>query len=240
MKKLRLRDDWAILLSIVVFTGVSCWIWQRTTYRDIGSNLVAGGVQLLFTFFIFNYLISRRDDLRERPRRISAFQDVSRWFNSVIEFYASTLKSRKMPVTEFLTRGTFVKAGHGLDLSSRAPVLLERDWWQWMAERANTIADTWIGILQREGSVLPPDIYRSIHVFCSGSFLGIQRHLLKIKNMTGADPQRHDWFFWQGGGPTDEELGALREIQEWALKFYKQNVKSDPQLFKPWEDTVGH
>ena len=229
----------AILSSIAAFTALSYVIWRKTSFNDIGSNLFAGGLQLIFTFFIVERLISRRDDLREHPRRIAAHQDVSRWFNNVVHFYASTLRSEKMTVEQLLTRASFFRAGHNLDLSTRAPVLPERDWWHWMPDQAKKFSDTGTEILQREVASLPSDIYRAIHVFCSGPFLGIQRNLALMKSVIGDAPQRHDWFFWQGGGPTDEELKALLTVHRWALDFYAENVKSDPKLIKPWENTVG-
>jgi hypothetical protein len=228
-----------IFLAISTFLLLSGCVWRYTRFADLGVNLFAGAIQLLFTFIVVDHLVSRQRELRDFPRRLTAYSDACTWFNRIIVFYQTafrkaTGKPSPVKIDEIFAQNFFNQILR-LDIETDSPGL--ETWEHWIPRQAQEFTDTGWKIIERDGERIPAEVCHAIHGLVSGPFFALHRYLPKILEINArfipaTKTIRPRLWAHNSTIPSGDELAALRTIHNWLMDFYSQNSKTVPKLVR--------
>jgi hypothetical protein len=174
-----------ITLTILLAFGIFCWLFW-TPAKDFGLNFFTEISGATITVVILDRLIKTREDRKNIPQKLAAYEDVRLYVSRYISFWTQTF-AECVPGPEpenlslFFSEQGMSKILNYLYMDSEPNVTPPRKWWDWIPHNAKEFRDNGDKILDRHYGNLDPEAYGYVHQLTESSFNGVLLMIPSIK-----------------------------------------------------------
>ncbi len=171
-----LKNNKLIICTLLGFLsfGCICWLGSEKT-KDFGLNFFTEILGVFITVFIIDKLIQNREEKRNLPQKLAAYEDVRLYISRYISFWTNTFREcvpEEDPETleDFFSEKGMPKILNYLYMDSEPNVTPPTKWWDWLVHNAREFKETGAKILDRHSNNLDPVAYGYIHQLTESSF----------------------------------------------------------------------
>ena len=249
MKRLELfrktvKNERNIILSLVVLIliGLVCWLFLKKT-EEFGLNFFTEMLGVAITVFIVDRLIKKRDETRNVPQKLAAYEDVRLYVSRYISFWTDTYRQsvpdeKPNTIYDFFTQDTISKIFKHLDLDSEVNIKPRRKWGDWLSEKLKEFKDKGDKILDRYSNVLEPEIFKYVHQLTETSSHDFLIQMLWVcKNGKTMSPRIEitPELFHSSIKFKEEDFNAILKLYDWCNAQYEIMSKFDNSIAKVYE-----
>jgi hypothetical protein len=162
-----------LLMSLVASGCLYLWLNTSGESSNFGLNAFTETLGILITVLIVDDLITRQEELRSLPQKVTAYDDVRLLTDGIIGFWSDVCRAcvpepPPASLEELFCRVTFDKMLRNLNLDAVAPVTPTRTWWDWFPQNVSGHKKRAETILERHNIVLDPRAYAHVHHLATG------------------------------------------------------------------------
>lgn len=220
------RDTKALLLTLMlclIASGCLACFW-----KDMGLNLVSEFVGVFFTVAFVDRIYKIREEKRNLPLRVTAFNDVARLVNSIVSFWMETSQQcvpNKLPdsTEEMLSAKGLQRIADHLNLDGSPRVFPPRTWWEYLPEHSNEVTAICEKILERHAIGLDPEAFHLVYEILHGYLYRASN--FNIISTVRLARQRHGLShppvlsgYWL---PIDHDISPIRSLYKWAMQEHE-------------------
>ncbi len=95
-KSLSLLKEWGtiiLILSLCLLLGLFCWL-KTEEFKDFGLNFFTEILGVVITVFVIERFIQKKEDKRNLPQKLAAYEDVRLYTSRYISFWTETYRRR--------------------------------------------------------------------------------------------------------------------------------------------------
>ena len=173
---IKIKNDRLIILTLLglLSIGLLFWLISPTT-EDFGLNFFTEMLGVAITVFVIDRLIQNREERRNIPQKLAAYEDVRLYTSRYISFWTSTFKDavpeeEPESIEEFFSENGMTKILQYLYMNSEPNVTPPRKWWDWIVHNAKEFKDNGDKILDRHSHNLDPVAFGFLHQLTESSF----------------------------------------------------------------------
>jgi len=233
-----IKREKVIILTILSFIllGLFCWLCSKKT-EDFGLNFFTEMLGVAITVFIIDRLIKNREERRNIPQKLAAYEDVRLYTSRYISFWTTTYRD-SVPEDEpetielFFSDSGMGKILHHLYMDSEPNVTPTRKWWDWILHNAKEFKENGDKLLDRHSHNLDPIAFGYIHQLTESLF---NKTLLMSSSIRQSDIQmgipRVKTLGSYAMSPQKEDYEAIIGLVKWSnetyvsLKKYSNSIK---------------
>lgn len=247
MKRLQLfwifiKNEKSIILTLLglISIGLICWFASEKT-EDFGLNFFTEMLGVAVTVFIVDRLIQNREEKRNTPQKLAAYEDVRLYTSRYISFWTEAYRQSVPdpdPVTieDFFSENGMSKILDHLYMDSEPNVTPPHKWWDWIFHNAKEFKDNGDKILDRHSNNLDPIAIGFIHQLTESSFNSL---LLMTPSIRQADISmkfpRVKVLGSYSIEPTIEDYEAILGLVNWCNQTYSMLHKHNKSIKKVME-----
>ena len=232
------KNEKVIILTLLVFLliGLLSWLCFSKT-EDFGLNFFTEMLGVAVTIFVIDRLIQNREEARNIPQKLAAYEDVRLYTSRYISFWTSTYRD-SVPEEEpdtletFFSEAGMTKILSYLYMDSEPNVTPPRKWWEWIVYNAKEFKDNGEKLLDRYSHNLDPVAFGYVHELTESGFNNV---LLMAPSIRQSDIQMKFPRIKVLGSysipPPKEDYEAILGLVKWcnetyiALKKYSSSIK---------------
>ena len=176
---IKIKNERLIILTLLglLSIGLLCWLSSPTT-EEFGLNFFTEMLGVAVTVFIIDRLIQNREERRNIPQKLAAYEDVRLYTSRYISFWTSAFRAsvpEKEPesIEEFFSENGMTKILQYLYMDSEPNVTPPRKWWDWIVNNAKEFKDNGDKLLDRHSHNLDPVAFGYVHQITESSFNNI-------------------------------------------------------------------
>lgn len=237
-----IKNEKNIILSLLGFilVGLICWL-SSTKTEDFGSNFFTEMLGVAVTVFIVDRLIQKRDEKRNIPQKLAAYEDVRLYASRYINFWTETYRlSVPEPdpetIEDFFSEKGMSKILDYLNMDSEPNVTPTQKWWSWIVDNAKEFKENGDKILDRHSHNLDPIAFGFVHQLTESSFNNVLMMMPSIRqsDISMKFPRikilRSYSIF-----PTKEDFEAVLGLVNWCNESYSMLQKYNNSIRKVME-----
>ncbi len=171
-----IKNEKVIILTILalLLIGLLCWIGSKNT-EAFGLNFFTEILGVTVTVFVIDRLIQSREERKNIPQKIAAYEDVRLYTSRYIHFWTQAYREsvpEEDPETiqDFFSERGMTKIFSHLYMDSEPNVIPIRKWWDWIFTNAKEFKNNGDKILDRHSHNLDPVAFGLIHQLTESRF----------------------------------------------------------------------
>lgn len=235
------RSEIAIVLTLcgLILLGIFLWLCSEKT-EEFGLNFTTEIIGVGITIIIIDRLIKKREERKNIPHKLAAYEDVRMYTTRYISFWVdcyiqSVPEELPESIDSFFSNEVFEKIFTYLNLDSEPNVFPKRKWWDWIVENAKEFNINGEKILNRHPN-LDPLVFRLIHQVSDGSlnnllmrFTDLRKFYAYNKKYEAGMPIRISIEF----SPADFQ--AVIGLLNWCKSEYAKLKRFDEGIFEVYQ-----
>ena len=222
-----IRNDKVMILTLFGFLliGLVSWFGSTKT-EDFGLNFFTEMLGVVVTVFVIDRLIQNREEARNIPQKIAAYEDVRLYASRYISFWTNAYRE-SVPEDEpetldlFFSEYGMSKILNHLNLDSEPNVTPSRKWWDWIVQNAKEFKDNGDKILDRHSHNLDPIAFGYVHQLTESTF---NNAILMLPSIRQSDIQMNFPRVKVLGSysmpPPKEDYEAILGLVKWCNEQY--------------------
>lgn len=239
-KSLSLLKEWGtiiLILSLCLLLGLFCWL-KTEEFKDFGLNFFTEILGVVITVFVIERFIQKKEDKRNLPQKLAAYEDVRLYTSRYISFWTETYRC-SVPETEpntlekFFSENGMTKILSYLYMDSSPNVIPQMSWWDWMLENAKEFKENGEKILDRYSYNLDPIVFGCIHQLAESPFYSC---ILMLPSIRKSDTQYNTPRVKVLGSytitPPQEDYDAILKLVRWCNETYNMLKKYNKSIIK--------
>lgn len=241
----KIKSELLIILTLValLLIGLFSWLSSPTT-KDFGLNFFTEMLGVAVTVIIIDRLIQNKEEKRNIPQKLAAYEDVRLYTSRYISFWTSAYQE-SVPydepgsIEEFFSENGMSKILQFLYMDSEPNVVPPLKWWDWIIQNAKEFKDNGDKLLDRHSYNLDPKAFGFVHQLTESNFNNV---LLKSSSLRETE---NLWNFPNirvlgsySIPPQKEDFDAILGLVKWcnasylSLKKYSDSIKKVTE-YKP-------
>ncbi len=232
-----IKNEIYLILTLLglLLMGLLCWLGSSMT-EQFGLNFFTEILGVAVTVFIIDILIQKREENRNIPLKLAAYEDIRLYTSRYICFWTQTFREsvpEKDPETlqDFFSENGMTKILGYLYLDSEPSVSPPVKWWNWIIHNANEFKENGIRILDRYPQLLDPIAFGYLHQLTESLF---NMTLLNISPIRQGDIIENFPRIQVLGNyamkPRIEDYEAILGLVKWYEESYSRLKKHSPLI----------
>lgn len=244
MKKVHfLIKEWGFIILILcccLLLGLFCWL-KTEEFKDFGLNFFTEILGVIITIFVIERFIQKKEDKRNLPQKLAAYEDVRLYTSRYISFWTETYRC-SVPETapntleKFFSENGMTKILSYLYMDSSPNVTPKMTWWDWILENAKEFKENGEKILDRYSYYLDPVAFGCIHQLAESPFYSC---ILMLPSIRKSDAQYNIPRVKVLGSytiaPPREDYDAILKLVRWCDETYNVLKKYNKSIIKVTE-----
>lgn len=237
-----IKSEKAIILTLLVLliVGLLCWIWKPTS--EFGLNFFTEISGATITVFILDRLIKNREEKKNIPLKLAAYEDVRLFTSRYSSFWTDAFhdcvpEDDPETVEYFFSDNGMKKILRYLNIDAKANVASQINWFDYIVSSAKEFKNHGDKVLDRHPN-LDPIAYGYLHNIIEGSMINC---LIQSPGLKNWDAQNNfprvkilQSYCVQ---PNQEEYEAILGLIKWCEESYLQLLKHRTTIKKVSEYT---
>ena len=234
-----IKGEKTIILTLagLLAFGLYCWLFWKSA-EEFGLNFFTEVLGASITILVLDRLIKNREDKKNIPQKLAAYEDVRLYVSRYVSFWATTFRE-SVPEQEpeninlFFSENGMEKILNYLHMDSEPNVTPPLKWWDWIVHNAKEFKENGDKILDRHSSILDPEAFSYMHQLTESLFNGM---LLMIPALKQTDQlykfPRVNVLGSYTIEPQKEDYDAILGLIKWCENSYLKLLKHKPSIKK--------
>jgi hypothetical protein len=226
-----------VVLSILLIIGLLCWLFIPNA-KDFGLNFFTEMLGATITIFVLDRLIKHREEKKNIPQKLAAYEDVrlytSRYISFWIDAYRESVPEEEPETIDiFFSENGMSKIWNYLYMDSEPNVTPSRKWWTWIIQNVQEFKSQGDKILDRYSYNLDPVVFGFLHQLTESS---LNYCILLAPNIRQSDSEMGFSRIAVLGNysipPQEEDFKAIIGLYKWCNEQYIILKKHDASIKK--------
>lgn len=243
MKRLQLfwefiKNEKNIILTLLglILIGILFWVTSKKT-EDFGLNFFTEMLGVAVTVFIVDRLIQKREEKRNIPQNLAAYEDVRLYTSFYIRFWTDTYRE-SVPdpdpetIEDFFSDNGMSKILNYLYMDSEPDALPPQKWWDWLVLHTREFQKRGDKILDRHSNNLDPIAFGFVHQLTTSLFNKVLSTMPSIRQTDiSMNFPRIEVLGSYSMQPLNEDFEAILGLVNWCnhsfliLKKHNKSIK---------------